>query len=119
MGAVRRAARITEPDPGRAPALLRGVYEGSSTLPALFPAVVTVKCEGCGAELAEGAKTCSACGRAVSFGRRAEAETAHVAEKTGEVAGKVGRGVVGVGKSLVHGAKKGFKGSEEEQQKSS
>jgi hypothetical protein len=73
-----------------------------------------MKCEGCGAELAEGAKNCSACGRAVSFGQRAGAETVHVAEKTGEVAGKVGHGIVGGVKGFASGAKKGFKGSEEE-----
>ncbi len=73
-----------------------------------------MKCEGCGAELAEGAKSCSACGRAVSFGQRAGSETVHVAEKTGEVAGKLGRGIVGAGKGLVHGAKKGYKGTDDE-----
>ena len=73
-----------------------------------------MKCEGCGAELAAGAKTCAACGRPTSFGQRAEAETEHVAEKTGEVAGKVGRGIVGGVKGLASGAKKGFKGSEDE-----
>lgn len=73
-----------------------------------------MKCEGCGAELQAGAKTCAACGRAVGFGQRAEAETVHVAEKTGEVAGKVGRGIFGAAKGLAGGAKKGFKGSEEE-----
>ncbi|HYA70294.1 MAG TPA: hypothetical protein VEH28_02865 [Thermoplasmata archaeon] len=73
-----------------------------------------MKCEGCGADLAEGAKSCSACGRAVSFGQRAGVETVHVAEKTGEAAEKVGRGIVGGMKGLASGAKKGFKGSDEE-----
>ncbi len=73
-----------------------------------------MKCEGCGAELAEGVKTCSACGRAVSFGERATAETAHVAKETGVVVGKVGRGIVGGVKAFGAGAKKGYKGSEEE-----
>lgn len=73
-----------------------------------------MKCEGCGAELAEGAKACAACGRPVGMGQRAGAEAVHVAEKTGEVAGKVGRGVVGGLKGLASGAKKGFKGSDEE-----
>ena len=73
-----------------------------------------MKCEGCGAELAEGAKSCAACGRPVGVGKRAGAETEHVAEKTGEVAGKVGRGVMGGLKGLASGAKKGFKGSDEE-----
>jgi hypothetical protein len=75
---------------------------------------VAMKCEGCGAELAEGAKSCPSCGRVVTFGQRAGAETVHVAEKTGEVAGKVGRGIVGGMKGLASGAKKGYKGSEEE-----
>jgi len=73
-----------------------------------------MKCEGCGMELPENAKACSGCGRQVGFGQRAGAETVHVAEKTGEVAGKVGRGIVGGVKGLASGAKKGFKGSEEE-----
>lgn len=73
-----------------------------------------MKCEGCGTELPASAKNCTSCGRAVSFGQRAEAETVHVAEKTGEVAGKVGRGLVGGMKGLASGAKKGFKGSDEE-----
>ncbi len=71
-----------------------------------------LKCEGCGKDVPDGAKACPACGRQVGFGRRAEAETVHVAEKTGEVAGKVGRGIVGGVKGLAHGAKKGFQGSE-------
>jgi hypothetical protein len=73
-----------------------------------------MKCEGCGADLAEGAKSCTACGRPVTMGQKAGAETVHVAEKTGEVAGKVGRGLVGGLKGLGSGAKKGFKGSEDE-----
>ncbi len=73
-----------------------------------------MKCEGCGAELASDAKTCTACGRPVSFGQRVGSETAHVAKETGQVAGKVGRGLLGGAKGLVSGAKKGFKGSEEE-----
>ena len=76
--------------------------------------MVGLKCEGCGADLAEGAKTCSGCGRPVSFGQRAEAGTVHGAEKTGEVAGKVGRGIVGGVKGFASGAKKCFKGDEEE-----
>jgi hypothetical protein len=73
-----------------------------------------MKCEGCGAELAQGAKNCPGCGRAVGFGQRAEAGTVHAAEKTGEIAGRVGHGILGGAKGLVSGAKKGFKGSEEE-----
>ena len=73
-----------------------------------------MKCEGCGADLPEGSKSCPACGRSTSFGQRAEAGTVHAAEKTGEVAGKVGRGIVGGVKGFASGAKKGFKGSEDE-----
>jgi hypothetical protein len=73
-----------------------------------------MKCEGCGADLAEGAKTCGACGRAVGLGQRAVGETAHAAKETGVVAGKVGRGLVGGVKVFGSGVKKGFKGSEEE-----
>ena len=73
-----------------------------------------MKCEGCGAELAEGAKTCAGCGQEVGFGHRAGAETVHVAKETGAVAGKLGRGLVGGVKAFGSGAKKGFKGSEEE-----
>ncbi len=71
-------------------------------------------CEGCQAPLPEGAKACPACGRPVSTGQRAAAETAHVAKETGVIAGKVGRGLVGGVKGFAAGAKKGFKGSEEE-----
>jgi len=73
-----------------------------------------MKCEGCGAEMPDTAKACPACNRQVGMGRRAEAETVHVAEKTGEVAGKVGRGIVGGFKGLASGAKKGFKGQDAE-----
>jgi hypothetical protein len=73
-----------------------------------------MKCEGCGAELAETAKTCNACGRAVGMGQRAAGETTHLAKETGVIAGKVGHGIVGGLKGLGSGAKKGFKGSDEE-----
>lgn len=73
-----------------------------------------MKCEGCGAELAHDAKVCPACGREVGLGHRAGAETAHVAKETGAFAGKVGHGLVGGVKGFASGAKKGFKGSEEE-----
>ncbi len=73
-----------------------------------------MKCEGCGAELAEGAKTCAACGRETSSSQRAGSATMHVAKETGVVAGKVGHGLVGGLKGLASGAKKGYKGSEEE-----
>jgi hypothetical protein len=82
--------------------------------PILGREVAAMKCEGCGAELVAGAKTCPACGRSVGFGQRAEAETVHVAEKTGEAAEKVGRGLVGGIKGFASGAKKGFKGSDKE-----
>ncbi len=73
-----------------------------------------MKCEGCGAELAGGAKSCTACGRAVGIGHRAGAETEHVAKETGEVLGKAGRGLVGGIKGFGSGAKKGFKGTDAE-----
>ncbi len=73
-----------------------------------------MKCEGCGADLADTAKACGACGREVGLGHRAAGETAHVAKETGVAAGKVGRGLVGGVKGFAAGAKKGFKGSDEE-----
>ena len=73
-----------------------------------------MKCEGCGAELTPDVKSCAACGRPTTLGQRAGAETVHVAEKTGEAAGKVGRGLVGGVKGFASGAKKGFKGKDEE-----
>ncbi len=73
-----------------------------------------MKCEGCGKDVPDGAKACPACGRQVGFGKRAEAETVHVAEKTGEVAGKLGHGIVAGVKGLASGAKKGFHGSDSE-----
>ena len=50
----------------------------------------------------------------MSFEKRAEPETAHLAEETGKVAGKIGQGIVGGVKGLASGAKKGLKGSGEE-----
>jgi len=73
-----------------------------------------MKCEGCGAEMADTAKACSACGREVGLGHRAAGETVHAAKETGVVAGKVGRGLVGGVKGFAAGAKKGYKGSDEE-----
>ncbi|HYK93883.1 MAG TPA: hypothetical protein VEY07_07580 [Thermoplasmata archaeon] len=73
-----------------------------------------MKCEGCGAELAEGAKTCAACGRPVGIGQKAAAETVHVAKEAGTVAGKLGKGLWSGAKSVGSATKKGFKGSEEE-----
>jgi hypothetical protein len=76
-----------------------------------------MKCESCGAELADGSKTCAACGKEVGIGRRAGAETTHVAKETGEVLGKAGRGLVGGVKGFGAGAKKGWKGSDTEEKK--
>jgi hypothetical protein len=73
-----------------------------------------MKCEGCGGELPPGASNCPACGRSVTFERRAASETVHVAQETGKVAGKIGHGLVGGMKGFAAGAKKGFKGSDEE-----
>jgi len=78
-----------------------------------------MKCESCGADLVDGAKNCPKCGKEVSMGRRAGAETVHVAEKTGEAAGKLGRGLVGGVKGFASGAKKGYKGSDDEKKESS
>ena len=73
-----------------------------------------MKCVACGADLSLDAKACPNCGRTVTTTQRAEGDVVKVAEKTGEVAGKVGRGLMGVGKGIASGAKKGFKGHEEE-----
>ncbi len=73
-----------------------------------------MKCEGCGAELAEGAKACGACGREIGLGQKAAEGTVHVAKETGAVAGKIGKGLWSGAKSVGASAKKGFKGSEEE-----
>lgn len=73
-----------------------------------------MKCEGCGAELADEAKTCAACGRPVGMGQRAAGETVHVAKETGVVAGKIGKGLWSGAKAVGSSAKKGFKGSDEE-----
>ncbi len=73
-----------------------------------------MKCASCGTELAEGAAKCSSCGRESGFGQKVEQGTLHAAEKTGEVAGKIGKGIWGGAKAIGSGAKKGFKGSEDE-----
>lgn len=73
-----------------------------------------MKCTGCGAELAEGAASCATCGRSTTTGQKVAAGSVHVAEKTGEVAGKIGKGLWGGAKAVGAGAKKGFKGQEEE-----
>jgi uncharacterized membrane protein YvbJ len=78
-----------------------------------------MKCESCGAELADGAKTCAKCGHEVGLGHRAGAETEHVAHEAGEGAKKVGRGILGGAKGLVSGAKKEFHKSDDEEQKDS
>jgi len=73
-----------------------------------------VNCEGCGAELKDGAKFCNGCGREVGLGHRAAGETEHLAKETGKIAGKLGRGLVGGAKGLAAGAKKGYQGTDEE-----
>ncbi len=78
----------------------------------------TMKCNGCGAELAEDAKTCTACGKELSLGQKTAEGSLHVAKETGVVAGKIGKGLWGGAKAVGAGAKKGFKGSEEEKKES-
>jgi RNA polymerase subunit RPABC4/transcription elongation factor Spt4 len=73
-----------------------------------------MNCEGCGAVLPEGAKACPACGRPVGLVQRAGVGTAQVAKETGKAVEKVGRGLLGGVKGFASGAKKGFKGSDEE-----
>lgn len=68
-----------------------------------------MKCAGCGAELVDMAKTCTACGREVGLGNRAAAETVHVAKETEVVAEKVGKSLWGGAKSLGAATKKGLK----------
>jgi len=77
-----------------------------------------MKCEGCGAEVADGAKNCAACGRPVGLGHRAAGETVKVAKETGAVAEKVGKGLWGGVKSLESKAKKELKGSDEPKKES-
>lgn len=73
-----------------------------------------MKCEGCGAELVEGAKNCSACGREVGLGHRAAGETVHVAKETGVVAEKLGKGLWKGAKAMGSSVKKELKHSDEE-----
>ncbi len=73
-----------------------------------------MKCEGCGAEMAETVKACPACGRAVGMGQHAAGETLHVAKGAGNVAGKIGKGLWGGAKAVGSSTKKGFKGEGEE-----
>lgn len=77
-----------------------------------------MKCTGCGAELVEGAKNCSACGRPASMAQRATGETAKVAKETGAAAEKVGKSLWGGVKSLENKAKKEFKHSDDEKKQS-
>jgi hypothetical protein len=72
-----------------------------------------MKCEGCGAELSEGARACSACGRQVGMGQRATGESVKVAKETGAAAEKVGKSLWGGVKSLESKAKKEFKHSDD------
>jgi uncharacterized membrane protein YvbJ len=77
-----------------------------------------MKCAGCGAEIAEGTMKCAACGRELGLGQKVGEESLHVAKETGVVAGKIGKGIWGGAKAVGAGAKKGFKGSEEEKKQS-
>ena len=73
-----------------------------------------MKCEGCGAGLAEGSKWCPSCGHEVGLGHRAGETSERVAKETGEVIGKVGKGVWSGAKGFGKGLKKGFSGSDDE-----
>lgn len=75
-----------------------------------------MKCEGCGAELVDGAKACAGCGRPVGMAQRATGETVKVAKETGAAAEKVGKSLWGGVKSLESKAKKEFKHSDEPKQ---
>jgi uncharacterized membrane protein YvbJ len=70
-----------------------------------------MKCEGCGADLVEGAKSCAGCGREVGFGQKAAQETLHAAKETEVVAEKVGKKLWSGVKSVGSAAKKEIKGS--------
>lgn len=76
-----------------------------------------MKCQGCGAELAENAKACSACGRPVGIATRAAEETMHVGKEVGMGLGKIGKGAWGGMKAVGGAAKKEFKKGEKEEQK--
>ena len=78
--------------------------------------VPRMKCAGCGVDLAENARKCSACGREVGLGTLAREETVHVAKETGEVAEKVGKSVWGGMKSVGAAAKKELKRHPDEKQ---
>lgn len=76
-----------------------------------------MKCVGCGTELAAGTEACPRCGHEVGLGQKTAEGSLHVAEKTGEVAGKVGKGIWSGAKAVGIGAKKGFKGTNDEEKK--
>ncbi|MEM0128781.1 MAG: zinc ribbon domain-containing protein [Thermoplasmata archaeon] len=69
-----------------------------------------MQCPSCGAELAEGAKRCDACGKDLPLGSRVLGSTTHVATETGAVVGKIGKGAIAGVKGFVRGAKKGYRG---------
>ncbi len=73
-----------------------------------------MKCDGCGADLAEGSKRCPSCGHEVGLGHRVGETSERVAKETGEVIGKVGKGVWSGAKGFGKGLKKGFSGSDDE-----
>jgi hypothetical protein len=74
-----------------------------------------MKCEGCGKELVDGAKTCGACGRQVGLGQRAAGESVKVAKETGAAAEKAGKSLWGGMKTLGSKTKKELDRSSEEQ----
>jgi hypothetical protein len=95
---------------------VRFFYDGPDEYPGtLLGGTWAMKCEGCGAELAEGAKNCSACGRAVGLGHRAADESVKVAKETGAAAEKAGKSLWGGVKSLESKAEKKLKHTDEGQ----
>jgi len=77
-----------------------------------------MKCEGCGGEVAEGAKNCPACGRQMGLGQRAAGESVKVAKETGAAAEKVGKSLWGGVKTLGSKTKKEFQHSDEQKKES-
>jgi hypothetical protein len=75
-----------------------------------------MNCDGCGAELVDGAKRCGACRRAVGLGHRAEAEMMHAASETGPAIGNAGHKLVGGLEGIGSRAKKEFKRTNDEPQ---
>ena len=73
-----------------------------------------MKCDGCGADLAEGVKHCPSGGREVGLGQRVGETSERVVKETGEVAGKTGKAVWSGAKGFGKGLKKGGNGSEGE-----